>query len=29
MAGFDYGDLARAGAVWCTDSQCSSGGWYD
>ena len=29
MAGFAYGDLARAGAVWCTDAQCSSGGWSD
>jgi hypothetical protein len=29
MAGFDYGNLARAGAVWCTDAQCSSGGWSD
>ena len=29
LAGFDYGNLARAGAVWCTDADCSSGGWSD
>ena len=29
LAGFDYGNLARAGGVWCTDDACSSGGWSD
>ena len=29
LAGFDYGTLARAGSIWCTDEDCSSGGWSD
>ena len=29
MAGFDYGSLARASAVWCSDEACDSGGWSD
>ena len=29
LAGFDYGTLARAGSIWCTDADCSSGGWSD
>jgi len=29
LAGFDYGNLARASGTWCTDEYCDSGGWSD